>query len=921
MPETPSERPKAVPVAVPASKIFNVDVNVVNEVIGKTSVLCKTNSNLDSVSPSSALVQNHFLPLRKPSFGDNPSPTGGGSEIRNRVPGDSIRPRMGQATVLPRSRTNTTMKTAEPAFVPHCPDESDQPGRWHVHPYERDRLDTLIEKHANTWSKSESYVDFIRNARGRGDLCPTITNLPHPARTLLTLYQQEGTPAEMRGPIWTNARKAQALRRGPHKSARQGIQFLREEFADMIEKEQWVVLPASQVMDMTELRLSPLGLVPQRGRRDRMISDYSYYDVNRDTEPLARQEAMQFGRALQRILDKIHHANDQFGPVYLAKIDLSDGFYRLWVRPEDTIKLAVLMPTREGEPPLVGIPLVNPMGWAESPPNFCACTETVADLANIGLSDPAERKAARVEPHRLDEISETLCEEVEAKVNHQAVSTPPLRPATAPDRKPLAYWDIYVDDYLGAVQGNRWKRREVKRILLRALDQVFRPLDPNENPKRQEPASIKKMKKGDARWTTKKVMLGWELDTVDKTIRLPPHRVERLREILSSIKPKQRAILTKDWHKIVGELRSMALALPGSLGLFSLLQEAFRHQEKDRPRLRLSKALHGFLEDFRNLAEDVASRPTRIAELVPDKYPATLGACDAAGSGMGGIHFIPLANGKTQPVLWRSPFPDWVRDRLVSFDNPQGDITNSDLELAGAVAHNDILAQYANVAERTTLNMYDNTPTVYWQRKGATTTTGPAAYLLRLQALHQRQYRYVPRRDYIPGPSNTMADTLSREHSWTDTELLTHFNALFPQELPWTLLRLSKPMRSKLMLALSRRRCDGQFAPDIGKRRIDIARSGMTTVCQKTSTQISGTLREIRSSASKCLPHDIATDELPQAVDPSSLGQWRTPCVRWGRASPWWGPKTPQRTAGGKPSIGSAVSCELMRKTTSLRTG
>ena len=118
-----------------------------------------------------------------------------------------------------------------------------------------------------------------------------------------------------------------------------------------------------------------------------MISDYSYFDVNADTFNIAPAEAMQFGRTLSRLLYRIHHSNSQFGPVYMSKVDLSDGFYRLWLRPEDTHRLAVLFPSRENEPALVGIPLTDPMGWVSSPPNFSACTESVCDMANDDLTN------------------------------------------------------------------------------------------------------------------------------------------------------------------------------------------------------------------------------------------------------------------------------------------------------------------------------------------------------------------------------------------------------------------------------------------------------------------------------------------------------------------------------------------------------
>ena len=103
----------------------------------------------------------------------------------------------------------------------------------------------------------------------------------------------------------------------------------------------------------------------------------------------------------------------------------------------------------------------------------------------------------------------------------------------------------------------------------------------------------------------------------------------------------------------------MSVAIRGCTGLFSILQEAFRHEDKSRNRLRLSPTLHGFLDDFRWLATDLVSRPTRIAELIPDRDPATNGACDAAASGMGGVHFVPT-NTTEIPLLWRQRFPDWI---------------------------------------------------------------------------------------------------------------------------------------------------------------------------------------------------------------------------------------------------------------------
>ena len=103
----------------------------------------------------------------------------------------------------------------------------------------------------------------------------------------------------------------------------------------MINKQQWIILPYSAAKDLPGLRLSPPGVVPQRNRRPRWIVDYFWWDVNSETLPLAPKEAMQFGRVLERIPREILFADPKLGPVYLSKLDISDGFYRIDLAVED----------------------------------------------------------------------------------------------------------------------------------------------------------------------------------------------------------------------------------------------------------------------------------------------------------------------------------------------------------------------------------------------------------------------------------------------------------------------------------------------------------------------------------------------------------------------------------------------------------
>ena len=774
--------------------------------------------------------------------------------------------------------------------------------------HQQDELQLLIEAAADRFRNATSWREYISGSREpRGDFDPEVHRLDHPAAHLLCRLRATGAPVCLTTKPWSPGQKRAALERGPHQSAKQHTDFLREEFVGMINKGHWTVLPAHLMAHELWIRLSPLGVVPQRDWRPRTICDYTFFGINPQTLPLAPQEAMQFGRALQRSPQRMLRSHPRHGPVFTSKIDIADGFYRIWIKAEDAPKLAVLFPSRPGEEALIAMPNVLPMGWRESPPYFSTATETVTDLANRAVANND-----RTEPHRLDGISEARADkEASADRDSKSFSSDDrqaadneqdaiARPRPTPDTptvereqlftRPTAHWDVYVDDFIGLCQGGAKRRKQTKRQLLHSLDSVFRGLDAQDSAARQEPASVKKMRKGDAAWATRKTVLGWIIDAITMTINLAPHRLNRLHEILEAIKPEQKRMSVKAWHRVLGELRSMAIAIPGARGLFSSLQEAFRQTDSTKRRLRLTATAHDFLQDFQWLARDLGSRPTQIAEVIPGE-PATLGASDASGEEMGGIHFVPAADGSMHPVVWRAQFPHAVQKSLVTYDNPTGQINNSDLELAGSIAHADVLAQHADVRELTTHNCCDNTAAVFWQRKGSTTSVGPAAHLLRLQALHQRHHRYVPLHDYIPGTANVMADLASRSQHLSDSQLLSRFDSSFPQTRPWTLCRLRKPMLSALTCSLFKKRFAPESLLNEPQHTTTIGIGGMRSALKSASTP-SCEMSATQCQHSKSLPSATEMVGSPPTVTLSDLEQWRTHCGLWARSSPAWGPKT-----------------------------
>ena len=69
---------------------------------------------------------------------------------------------------------------------------------------------------------------------------------------------------------------------------------------------------------------------------------------------------------------------------------------------DDIPKLGVVFPAMADSDQLIAFPLVLPMGWKESPPYFCATTETAVNLANQAIPMSYPR------PHRLDLLANTL---------------------------------------------------------------------------------------------------------------------------------------------------------------------------------------------------------------------------------------------------------------------------------------------------------------------------------------------------------------------------------------------------------------------------------------------------------------------------------------------------------------------------------
>ncbi|KAL7527534.1 hypothetical protein ACHAXR_004574, partial [Thalassiosira sp. AJA248-18] len=230
----------------------------------------------------------------------------------------------------------------------------------------------------------------------RSWLVASLNNVVHPDRRLLKLYKHRGVPLKFGTEPWASAQVQDAIHQGPHKSCLEYIDFLEEEFVNGLSFQ-----PLSCLIPVTPTGLPPTpSVVPQCERRPRWICDYTWSNVNRETLPLVATKSMQIGRHCLLLppspcnLDMPLNGSCgkfclptpitvRFTSIKLISVIVSIE-HRVGLNDGDIPNLGVIFPTRPGDPPLVALPLVTPMGWKNSPPRFstATATETIADMTN-----------------------------------------------------------------------------------------------------------------------------------------------------------------------------------------------------------------------------------------------------------------------------------------------------------------------------------------------------------------------------------------------------------------------------------------------------------------------------------------------------------------------------------------------------------
>jgi hypothetical protein len=133
--------------------------------------------------------------------------------------------------------------------------------------------------------------------------------------------------------------------------------------------------------------------------------------------------------------------------------------------------------------------------------------------------------------------------------------------------------------------------------------------------------------------------------------------------------------------------------------------------------------------------------------------PSYISYCDASKLGAGGVWLSGALH--LSPIVWHVEWSPDIHANVVSFKNPSGAITNSDLEMAGMLLHFLVLEHVA---------WCDNSmPIISWMNKLSSARSRVAGRLTRALAMRIHVNKASPLvLVSISGTNNTMVNTASR---------------------------------------------------------------------------------------------------------------------------------------------------------------
>ncbi len=240
--------------------------------------------------------------------------------------------------------------------------------------------------------------------------------------------------------------------------------------------------------------------------------------------------------------------------IFMAKWDIKDGFWRLDAEDGAEWNFSYVLPQHPGQPCYLVVPTSLQMGWVESPPFFCAASETARDVAQ----DYCETKMGTLPPHKFTNYI----------IGNQAYEDLPERDEL--DNIFRYLLEVYVNDFVSLViPTSREQLRHDSTGTMTGIHDVF-PADEIDS---NDPISKKKLKQLDGEYAMTKTILGFDFDGIEKTIwseeAKRAHLLTVLHGWICSSRTGSCGIPFKEFETVVAKIRHAFTAIPAGRGLLT----------------------------------------------------------------------------------------------------------------------------------------------------------------------------------------------------------------------------------------------------------------------------------------------------------------------------------------------------------------
>jgi hypothetical protein len=628
--------------------------------------------------------------------------------------------------------------------------------------------------HAYLLSQKGSFISFGSEFRNVTDLHLLLCHHPNWPRLRKILEEGSNWPLHPLTDSERRAKNSELIQRGNHKSAEKYNADLHNTLKKEVLQGWMIPLPIDYVSSLKYGELAPVGMddkqwvdLPngQKQVKLRLTHDQSFNasqgrSVN-DRVITEKLEPLYYGGCLSRIIHYILSIRLRHPEIKIlgGKSDIKAAYRRISLHG-DTAERCTIMYNDLG---LTSVRLT--FGGSPCPNEFCLASELCTDLANDILHcdqwNPRELKSPHAEKIRDPVYLDSNIPYTKAKELDVILPT-----------DDYGRIDDFIDDGIVIIPDLEDNKNRALQALLLAIHILFRPVDDNENIRRDDCLSLSKLQ-DEGFLTENPIILGWRINTRLLTVSLPEKKFKIWdQDLVKMITTKKTTY--KELEKLIGRLNHAATACPLMRYFLNRIRKILLSWQASNHNKSVKRYLSSSVLDDLKLWQ--RSFLPKIKEglslnLISYRQPSVLSWSDACPSGMGGYD----SNG----IAWQFK---------LSPEDAQACIRqNNSLEFVAALVTIWLATkQKKKETETCFLAFCDNSSAVGWLHKANfdETKNSPLHIAARKYADVLLQADCCLYSQHIAGEKNVVADYLSRNFIYTNDQLTSFILSSFPHQVP-----------------------------------------------------------------------------------------------------------------------------------------